>query len=110
MNWSNFEFMHPHFLWLLIAVPLIALWFFFNRKKDTATLKMPSTKGFVKNQSIVSKFKPVLNILRLTAITLLIIALARPRIVEVSEQTKTNKGIDIVMMSRSKSLPDSKLL
>ncbi|MDP3314124.1 VWA domain-containing protein [Lutibacter sp.] len=97
MNWNNFEFMHPQFLWLLLVVPLIGLWFFFNRKKDTATLKMASTKGFLKSESFISKLKPVLYGLRLISISLLLVALARPRIVEVSEQTKTNKGIDIVM-------------
>jgi len=45
----------------------------------------------------LSKLKPLLPVLRLIAMALLIIALARPRIVEVSERTKTNKGIDIVM-------------
>jgi Ca-activated chloride channel family protein len=67
------------------------------RKKDNATLTIPSTKGFEVAPSILSKLKPFLAVLRLVAITMLIIALARPRIVEVSSHTKTNKGIDIVM-------------
>jgi len=45
----------------------------------------------------LSKLKPVLYIFRLIAISLLIVALARPRNVSVSSRTKTNKGIDIVM-------------
>ena len=97
MRWNNFEFLNPEFLWLLVLIPFLAIWYFFMRKKDNATLTITSTKGFEVAPSILSKLKPILAALRLTAITLLIIALARPRIVEVSSHTKTNKGIDIVM-------------
>ncbi len=97
MRWNNFEFLNPEFFWLLVLVPLLSLWYFLMRKKDNATLTIPSTKGFEVAPSILSKLKPFLAVLRLVAIILLIIALARPRIVEVSSHTKTNKGIDIVM-------------
>jgi Ca-activated chloride channel family protein len=96
MDWSNFEFYNPEFLWLLIIVPLVATWHFFMRKKDAAILTMPSTKGF-KTNSFVSKLKPMLYLLRLLALAAIIIALARPRNVSVSKKTKSNKGIDIVM-------------
>uniref|UniRef100_UPI003569A249 vWA domain-containing protein n=1 Tax=Lutibacter sp. TaxID=1925666 RepID=UPI003569A249 len=94
---ENFEFLHPQFLWLLVLIPIIAIWFYVIRKTDSATLLVSSTKGFQAKPSIVSKLKPILPILRLVAITLLIVALARPRVVSVSQHTKTNKGIDIVM-------------
>ena len=97
MRWNNFEFLNPEFLWLLVLIPSLAIWYFLIRKNDSATLTIASTKGFTVTPSIISKLKPLLGVLRLTAITLLIIALARPRIVEVSSHTKTNKGIDIVM-------------
>jgi Ca-activated chloride channel family protein len=72
------------------------LWFFLIRKKDSADLSMPSTSGFQKG-NFWSKTKPVLYVLRLLALALLIVALARPRNVEVSKRTKTTRGIDIVM-------------
>lgn len=97
MNWSNFEFYSPEFLWLLIAIPLLAIWYFFVRKKDTASLTIPSIKGFNPQQSFLPKLKPILAILRLLALAVLIVALARPRNVEVSKKTKSNRGIDIVM-------------
>ena len=96
MDWSNFEFYSPGFLWLLIAVPILAIWHFFMRKKDAAVLTVPSVKGF-KTTSIITKLKPVLYALRILAIAATIIALARPRNVSVSKKTKTNRGIDIVM-------------
>lgn len=94
---QNFEFLNPQFLWLLVLVPALAIWYFLIRKNDSATLTIASTKGFEIKPSILSKLKPLLYILRLLALTLLIIALARPRNVSVSKRTKTNKGIDIVM-------------
>jgi len=96
MSWNNFEFHNTGFLWLLTIIPVIALWYFFMRKKDAAVLTMPSIKGF-KSVSFLSKCKPFLYLLRLLALTAIIIALARPRNVSVSRKTKSNKGIDIVM-------------
>jgi len=96
MDWNNFEFYNPEFLWLLIIIPLIAVWHFFMSKKDAAILTMPSVKGF-KTNSFLTKLKPILYLLRLLAVVAIIIALARPRNVSVSKKTKSNKGIDIVM-------------
>ncbi|CAA0159211.1 vWA domain-containing protein [Tenacibaculum maritimum] len=97
MKWNNFEFYSPEFLWLLILIPLLGAWFFFTRKKDTATLTVPSIKGFTPANAILPKLKPLLYLLRLLALSLLIVALARPRNVAVSKKTKSNRGIDIVM-------------
>lgn len=94
---NNFEFHNPQFLWLLILVPLLALWFFSSRKKQHTQLSIPNLNNFKTGTSILSRLKPLLNIFRLLALTALIIALARPRNVSVSKRTKTNRGIDIVM-------------
>lgn len=94
---QNFEFLHPQFLWLLVLIPILAIWLFLVRKKESATLTISSIKGFEVKPSMLSKLKPLLHVLRLIALTLLVIALARPRNVSVSKRTKTNKGIDIVM-------------
>ena len=97
MNWNNFEFNNPEFLWLLALIPFIATWFFLVRKKETATLTVSSLKGFNTTSSFLPKLKPLLPIIRLISLTLLIIALARPRNVAVSKKVKANRGIDIVM-------------
>lgn len=93
---SNLEFLNPGFLWLLLLIPILAVWYYFVKNRDSANLKMASTKGF-KSGNIWAKLKPILYLLRLLAIAALIIALARPRNVEVSKKTKTTRGIDIVM-------------
>jgi Ca-activated chloride channel family protein len=97
MNWNNFEFYNPEFFWLFTIIPLVILWYVLVRKKNAATLTIPSVKGFKAEQSIVSKLKPLLYVLRIAALCVLILALARPRNVAVSKKTKTNRGIDIVM-------------
>lgn len=97
MKWGNFEFSHPYFLWLLLLIPLVAIWYYKTKSKEKATLTLPTTKGFFKETSIITKLYTLLPILRLLALALLIVALARPRTVKVSKHSKTNKGIDIVM-------------
>ncbi|MEN8858476.1 MAG: VWA domain-containing protein [Flavobacteriaceae bacterium] len=97
MDWSNFEFQNPGFLWLLTIIPLLAVWYFFMRKKDTAVLRVSSVKGFNSKGSFLPKLKPVLYLFRLLALAFLLIALARPRNVSVSTKIKANRGIDIVM-------------
>ncbi|MBT8304399.1 MAG: VWA domain-containing protein [Bacteroidia bacterium] len=94
---SNFEFVNPGFFWLLLLLPLALLWYFFKRKKESPELKISSLKGFKATPSFLPRLKPLLFILRLAALALLIIALARPRTVDVSTKTKTTRGIDIVM-------------
>lgn len=95
MFW-NYEYVNPEYFWLFILLPLVILWYFFKRKKQVATLHMSSLKGFQDN-TLLSKLKPFLLFLRLVTISAVIVALARPRTVDVSSRTKTNKGIDIVM-------------
>lgn len=93
---SNLEFTNPEFLWLLLMIPALALWYFLMRKRDSAELRIPSTAG-LRKPGFWSRMKPVLYALRLLALSFLIIALARPRNVEVSKRTQTTRGIDIVM-------------
>jgi len=95
---NNFEFVNPEYLYLLLILPVLAVWYYFKRKKDTPALSMPGVSDFLQqNQSILPKLRPILYVLRLGAIGLLIVALARPRSVDISSKTKKQEGIDIVM-------------
>lgn len=91
------SFLNPEFFWLFLLLPAAILWHFWKRKQLSATLKISSVKGFKAQKSLVAKLKPFLFVLRLLALSSLIIALARPRKVDISSQTKSTKGIDIVM-------------
>ncbi|NQY30224.1 MAG: VWA domain-containing protein [Flavobacteriaceae bacterium] len=95
MFW-NYEYVNPEYFWLFALLPLAIIWYAFKRKEQVATLQMSSLKGFQDN-SLLPKLKPLLLLLRLLAMSAIIVALARPRTVDISSRTKTNKGIDIVM-------------
>jgi Ca-activated chloride channel family protein len=92
---KDISFLNPEFFWLLLLLPIVALWQLLKYKKQNASIKISSIDGFKTNWK--SKLKPFLFILRLLALSSLIIAMARPRKVDISSQTKSTKGIDIVM-------------
>jgi Ca-activated chloride channel family protein len=91
------SFLNPEFFWLFLLLPLAIAWQIWKRKQQTATLKISSVNGFKSQKSLLAKLKPLLFVLRLLALSSLIIAMARPRKVDISSQTKSTKGIDIVM-------------
>jgi Ca-activated chloride channel homolog len=90
-------FLNPEFFWLFLLIPAAIVWLYWKRNQQTATLKISSLDGFKSSDSVLAKLKPFLNVLRLLALSSLIIAMARPRTVDISNQTKTTRGIDIVM-------------
>ena len=90
-------FLNPEFFWLLLLIPIAIAWLFWKGNHQTATLKISSLQGFKSSNSLIVRLKPMLNVFRLLALSSLIIAMARPRTVDVSNKTKTTKGIDIVM-------------
>jgi Ca-activated chloride channel homolog len=94
---EKITFLNPIFFWLFLLLPIAIAWSFWKRNKQSATLKISSTKGFANSGSFLTKLKPFLFVFRLLALSSLIIALARPRTVDVSNKTKSTKGIDIVM-------------
>ncbi|WPY98597.1 VWA domain-containing protein [Christiangramia sp. OXR-203] len=94
---ANFNFENPEFFWLLLLLPLAIGWYIWKRNKQTAALKISSTKGFKGKSGLLPKLRPVLFILRLLTMALIITAMARPRTVDVSTQSSSTQGIDIVM-------------
>jgi Ca-activated chloride channel homolog len=94
---GNMTFLDPEFLWLFLLIPAAIAWFFWKRFEQNATLKISSTKGFGTSNSWIVKLKPILYLLRILALSSIIIALARPRVVNISNETKTTKGVDIVL-------------
>ncbi len=94
---ANFNFENPEFFWLFLLLPLAIAWYVWKRHKQTAELRISSIKGFKAKSSLLSKFRPVLFVLRLLVLVFIITAMARPRTVDVSTKTSSSKGIDIVM-------------
>lgn len=94
---TNVTFLNPGFFWLFLLIPFLIVWQIWKRNQQTATLKMSSLKGFKTSASFLARLKPFLFVLRILALSAMIVALARPRTVDVSSKTKTTKGIDIVL-------------
>ena len=90
-------FLNPEFLWLFLVLPLAIGWLFYKRNQLSATVKMSSLEPFKQNRTFLARAKPFLYVLRILALSSIIIALARPRSVDVTSKSKTTKGIDIVM-------------
>ena len=93
---KGIDFTQKEFLWLLLLVPVLILWYVLKHKKQTAQLSISSVQGFQKN-TIWGSLKHGLFGIRISAIVLVVLALARPQTVDVSSKTKTTRGIDIVM-------------
>ena len=90
-------FMHPHFLWLLLVIPIALFWHYFIKNEQDVALKMSTTEGISMHKSWLIKLRPFLYVLKLLALGLIIIALARPRNTQKSNYTDTTNGIDIVI-------------
>ena len=93
---DNIEFANPQFFWLFLMLPLAVLWHLWKHKQEVASLKISSTEGF-KVKSILPRLKPILFVMRLLALSGIIVAMARPQTEDISTRTKTTRGIDIVM-------------
>jgi Ca-activated chloride channel family protein len=95
MIFENFTFENPSWFWLLLSIPLVVFWYWKKRDQQNASIKMSSTQGFKK--STLAKLRPLLFILKILALVLLTIAMARPRTVDVTTKVKKTEGIDIIM-------------
>ena len=94
---EKITFLNPEFFWLFLLIPVVVVWLFLKRNHQSATLKISSVEGFKGSNTLLVRLKPFLGVLRLLALSSLIVAMARPRTVDISNKTKTTKGIDIVM-------------
>lgn len=94
---KNITFLHPEFFWLFLVLPIAIAWYWFTYNKQRASLKISSTKAFKNNPTLLVRLMPFLVVFRLIALSAIIVALARPRTVDVSSKSRTTNGIDIVM-------------
>jgi Ca-activated chloride channel homolog len=94
---TNIEFAQPGFLYILLIIPLMAVWYWYKFRKGQAEIQVSSTKVFENTPPGIRFYLyHVLFLLRVLAVGLLIIALARPQSTT-KRQDVTIEGIDIVM-------------
>ncbi len=94
---DEFVFANKEFLWLLILISLLGVYYYFKKDKLTATLNFSSfllIKDIPLSFKVQSRFFPYA--LRLLAMSLMIIALARPQSISGGKDVQT-EGIDIMM-------------
>ena len=94
---ENIEFANPKLLWLLLLVPLAIIWYVLRHKKQEASVNFSDLKGMVKLPKTWKAYlRHLLFALKMAALALLIVALARPQSSS-TNSTSNIEGIDIVM-------------
>jgi Ca-activated chloride channel family protein len=91
------KFANPVFLWLLLLLPAIGYYLWWRRRKMTVVLQFSSLQIFNKiPRTVRERMRHIPIGLRMMAIALFIIALARPQSV-LDKQNISTEGIDIVL-------------
>ena len=88
-------FQNPGILWLLAIVPLLVAYYIWVGRRG-ATLTVSTLSGRRMPRTLRYWLRPLPFVLRMLAVTLFIVALARP-VEEHAEQETTIEGIDIVL-------------
>ena len=90
-------FAHPYLLLLLIAIPLLIVWYILRYRKQKPALQFSNISLFKGlHKTFRQRAYPLLFALRMVAVGAVIIALARPQS-KLSRQEMKVEGIDIVL-------------
>tara|TARA_E500000178_G_C17026899_1_gene758489 strand:- start:1061 stop:2041 length:981 start_codon:yes stop_codon:yes gene_type:complete len=91
--------------WLLALIFILGYWFYQQKNKSISTIKFPNVKLLKQLQNNRSKFLARLaKYIRFVLLILIVLVLARPQIVEVKKEIKS-EGIDIMLvMDTSQSM------
>lgn len=95
MNFNNWTFANPEFLFLLAIIPLLWVWRFFYSKRQFSSLKISSIQS-IKTKTWKENGKFIIFLLRSLALCFIIIGFARPQSSS-SWQDSTTMGIDIII-------------
>lgn len=97
-NLSHITFANKWVLFFIPAVFVLAgLWWYFLSKKAFPTLKLSATNAFAGNGTpFKARLKKFLPVLRVLALSSLLVAIARPQ-TSFDEEKVTTDGIDIVL-------------
>lgn len=88
---------NPQFLWLLLLLPVLLFVYMRLQHKRETIMGVSSTEGISGlRPSWKVRWRPLLTVLRVTAIVLIILALARPQRTDVTESIDS-EGIDMVL-------------
>lgn len=95
---ADITFAYPWILYFLLIIPFMAIWYWFKGRKSQPTVNYSSLRIFKElKPTWRERLKYIPIIFRMIAITLLIIALARPQNFQSGENIYT-EGIDIAIV------------
>ncbi len=91
------NFASPYYLWLFALLPLLVAYYIWRQRQGGASIRISSIDGVLKAPKTLRYWlRHVPFALRIGALALLIVALARPQGIEENARTNT-EGIDIVL-------------
>lgn len=97
---ATYQFANAWVLWFLLIIPILTAYFFLFQAKKNSTLNISTTSTFNgMENNFLGKINYLYAFFRLAALTLFIIALARPQLSSESDSfiEHHNEGIDIVI-------------
>jgi Ca-activated chloride channel homolog len=94
---NGISFAQPLFLYLLVIVPGMIIFYLLKQQKVTASLRMPGLQHFAGAGTTFRHYlRHILFAIRMLAVTLLIVVLARPQRTDKFQNVST-EGIDIIL-------------
>ncbi|MGB8194742.1 MAG: VWA domain-containing protein [Chitinophagaceae bacterium] len=93
---SDIEFAQPYQLMLLGLVPILVLWYIGSHRKKQASIMVSTTATLSSLSSWKTSLRHLPFVLRMLALTCLVVALARPQ-KRNDEQMVSGEGVDIVL-------------
>lgn len=94
---TGIKFAEPIFLYLLLAIPAMIAFYLMKQQNVTASVRMPGLQPFIHTGTTFRHYlRHILFALRMGAVALLIIVLARPQRTDRFQDVST-EGIDIVL-------------
>jgi Ca-activated chloride channel family protein len=94
---KEFQFANPEYFYILLIIPLMIAWHWFKNNRAKAEIKLSTLLPFASTKKSYRQYLyHSLVVLRIVAIVLLVIALARPQTISSSHDVSI-EGIDIVL-------------
>lgn len=94
---ENITFANPEMFWLLLIIPFLLVFSILHKAKRSPSLMFSQVSdSMIRHQSLRTRLRYLPNFIRFIALSLIIVALARPQVVSSEKDIKT-EGIDIVI-------------
>lgn len=94
----DISFANPELLYLLLAIPLLVLWYYRRHRKVTSDVRFSTLLPFMNvKPTLKERLRHMPFVFRMAVLAVLVVALARPQTASEGENIYT-EGIDIVLL------------